>query len=349
LESSKHDLGVLLGELPLTLNLSRRVVSSRVSADLCEKLSIIVVEPALGEIIAALEIGEGQVALSCFLDIVARRREVLFVIANDSDLGVNFGLHKDGSEPSRPLVVVGDAAAHDRLALFAKVGLAAAMTELLPPRGTWPWARLPLVLAIVLLVVFVPTLLMSPEGPLNWLLEVGPGLIGIIVLGITYRRFPMSRLVYVAVFLHILILVYGGYYTYAKAPLGELMREVFHWHRNNYDKVGHFAFGFFPVLILREVFLRATPLRRGGWLTFILVAVMFGLAAVYELFEWAMAVLLDPAGGDRFLGTQGDVWDAQSDMLFAGIGATFAIVFLQRLHDRAIEKMQRTLATCTTR
>ncbi len=206
-------------------------------------------------------------------------------------------------------------------------------------RGTSEHARLPLALGAVLLLIFIPTLLFSPEGKLNWLLEVGPGLVGMVVLAATYRRFAMTHMVYVFVFIHILILVYGGFYTYAKAPLGDWARQAFGWHRNNYDKLGHFAFGFFPVIVAREVLLRRTPLQRGGWLTFLLLSVIMGLAAAYELFEWAAAVLLDPEGGDRFLGTQGDVWDAQSDMMFAGIGATLAQLLFSRMHDRALQKL----------
>src|SRR3954463_14403117 len=119
-------------------------------------------------------------------------------------------------------------------------------------RGSPQLAKLPLGLAAVLGVVFAFTLLTTPEGKLNWLLEVGPGLIGVAALAIAFAKFPMSRFVYVGVFLHILILVYGGYYTYAKAPLGEWAREAFGFHRNHYDRLGHFAFGFFPVFTLRE-------------------------------------------------------------------------------------------------
>jgi putative membrane protein len=217
------------------------------------------------------------------------------------------------------------------------------MTDFPALRGTWSWAILPVALAAVLVAVFVPTLLLSPEGPLNWLLEVGPGIVGMAVLAICYRRFPMSRFVYVLVFLHILVLVYGGYYTYAKAPLGEWMREWFHFRRNNYDKIGHLAFGIFPVFVMREVFLRVTKLERGGWLNFILVLGIFGFAALYELFEWGAALVLDPEGGDRFLGTQGDVWDAQSDMLMAGIGAIAGLVTLRGLHDRSLAVLRQTL------
>lgn len=199
--------------------------------------------------------------------------------------------------------------------------------------------RLPASLGAVLIVVFLLTFFTTPEGKLNWLLEVGPGLVGLIALAATWKRFPMTRLIYVAVFVHILVLVYGGFYTYAKAPLGEWAKEAFGWSRNNYDKVGHFAFGFFPVFIVREVLLRRTKLERGGWLNFILINVIFGFAALYELFEWGAALALDPAGGDAFLGTQGYVWDAQSDMLYAGIGCVVALVLFSRVHDRELSRL----------
>ena len=200
-------------------------------------------------------------------------------------------------------------------------------------------AKLPLALGSVLLVIFAVTLFTTPEGKLNWLLEVGPGLVGMVALAVTYRRFPMTPMIYVIVFIHICILVYGGFYTYAKAPLGEWAKVTFGWSRNNYDKIGHFAFGFFPVIILREVLLRRTKLERGGWLTFLLINVIFGFAALYELFEWGAAIALDPKGGDAFLGTQGDVWDAQSDMLFAGIGATVGLLVFSKLHDRQLGRL----------
>lgn len=207
------------------------------------------------------------------------------------------------------------------------------------PIGTSEDAKLPLALGGVMLVVFAATFFTSPEGKLNWLLEVGPGLVGMVALTATYKRFPVTPMIYVFVFIHILILVYGGYYTYAKAPLGEWAKTAFGWSRNNYDKIGHFAFGFFPVIILREVLLRRTKLERGGWLTFILINVIFGFAALYELFEWGAAIVLDPAGGDAFLGTQGYVWDAQSDMLYAGIGATVGLLVFSKLHDRQLAKL----------
>jgi len=208
-----------------------------------------------------------------------------------------------------------------------------------PLHGTKEWARLPLALGAVLTVVLLATFFTTPEGKLNWLMETGPALAGLVALAVTYRRFPFSRVVYVGVFVHALILVYGGYYTYAKAPLGEWMREAFGFSRNNYDKIGHFAFGFFPLFTLREVLLRVTPLKQGGWLNFLLVHVILGWAALYEFIEWWSAVLMDPEGGDKFLGTQGYVWDAQSDMLFAGIGACVALIAFRWLHDRSLARL----------
>lgn len=210
--------------------------------------------------------------------------------------------------------------------------------------GTFAWAKVPLSLAALLLAVFAVTFVTTPESKLNWWLEVGPGVIGIVALASSFKRFPMSRFVYVCVFVHILILVYGGFYTYAKAPLGEWAKEAFGWQRNNYDKIGHFAFGFFPVFTLREVLLRKTGLVRGGWFVFVLISMILGFAAFYEFIEWWSALLLDPAGGDAFLGTQGDVWDAQSDMLWAGIGATVGLAALSRLHDASMKRAEGALS-----
>lgn len=206
-------------------------------------------------------------------------------------------------------------------------------------RGNRSLARLPLILSAVLGLIFLATFFTTPEGKLNWLLEVGPGLIGILALAIAFPRFPMSKFVYVAVFLHILILVYGGFYTYAKAPLGEWAREAFALNRNHYDRLGHFSFGFFPVFILSEVLQRVTTLRPSKWFTFILVSMVLGFAAFYEFIEWWAALLLDPEGGNKFLGSQGDIWDAQWDMLLAGVGACVGLLLLGRVHQRSMQKL----------
>lgn len=199
--------------------------------------------------------------------------------------------------------------------------------------------RLPLVLLAVLAIVALVTLWAPPAGRKSWLLETAPALLGITVLLVTVRRFPMSHFVYVSVFIHTLILIYGGVYTYANTPLGNWVRDTFHLMRNPYDRLGHVALGVFPAFYVREVLLRTSPLRRGGWLYFLVVSVVFAIAAFWELIEWWSALLLDPAAGTAFLGTQGDVWDAQWDMFMALIGALVAYPLLGPVHDRSLERV----------
>jgi putative membrane protein len=199
-------------------------------------------------------------------------------------------------------------------------------------------ARFPLSLLAVLIPIFVWTAIHCHAGRLTWLLEVGPALLGFIALAATFRRFPMSRFIYGAVFVHTLILVYGGFYSYAEAPLGEWAKAAFHLSRNHYDRVGHLALGFFPVFIIKETLLRATPLRRGGWLTFILLGLVLGIAAFYELIEWWSTYLVAPDVGQAFLGSQGDVWDAQWDMLCGFLGAALGLLLLGRVHDRSMAR-----------
>lgn len=199
-----------------------------------------------------------------------------------------------------------------------------------------PHARLPAALLGVLAVIVVATLVDPPAGRFSWFLEVGPGLAGIAVLGAVYPRFPMSHLVYAGVFLHTLILIYGGVYTYALTPLGNWAMEAFHLARNHYDRVGHLALGFFPALTIREVLLRRTPLRPGGWLTFLILSVVLAIGAFWELVEWWTTLLVASDVGSAFLGSQGDVWDAQWDMLLALVGAAIALPLLSRLHDRSM-------------
>ncbi len=208
-----------------------------------------------------------------------------------------------------------------------------------PVRGTREDARVPLALLAVLLVVCVATAWAPSAGRLNWALEVGPGLIGIAVLIAVYPRFPMSRLVYIGVFLHCLILIYGGYYTYAKTPLGNWAKEAFHLSRNHYDRIGHIALGFFPAFTIREVLLRKTPLVRGGWLYFLVVSVALAIGAFWELIEWWTTLIVAGDVGTAFLGSQGDVWDAQWDMFLAQVGAMVALAFFGRTHDRSMAKL----------
>ena len=200
-------------------------------------------------------------------------------------------------------------------------------------------ARLPLVLLGVLSLVCVATLIAPPAGRTSWFLEVGPGLIGIAVLIGFYRRQPMSHWVYWCVFLHVLILIYGGYYTYALTPLGNWFRDEFGLARNHYDRVGHLALGVFPCFIVREVLLRATPLTRGGWLYFLVLSVVLAVAAFWELLEWWVTLIAASDVGQAFLGSQGDVWDAQWDMVLALVGAAVALPLFGRAHDRSMARV----------
>jgi putative membrane protein len=201
-------------------------------------------------------------------------------------------------------------------------------------------ARLPLILLVVLTAVCVATLWAPPAGRASWALEVVPGLALVVALVVLYyRRLPFSHWVYVGTFLHVLVLIYGGYYTYALTPLGNWAKEAFHLSRNHYDRVGHVALGVFPAFLTRELLLRRTPLRRGGWLLFITVSVVLALAAFWELLEWWTALVVAGDVGQAFLGSQGDVWDAQWDMFLALAGALVALPIFARLHDGSMSKV----------
>jgi putative membrane protein len=202
--------------------------------------------------------------------------------------------------------------------------------------------RTPLVLLSIVVVVCIATVADPPAGRISWLLEVGPGLAGIIILIVLYRRFPMSHMVYVCVFIHIFVLIYGGYYTYAETPLGNYAKEAFGFSRNHYDRIGHIALGVFPAFIIREVLLRKTPLQRGGWLYFIIISIVLAVAAFWELLEWWVALLAAPDVGTAFLGSQGDIWDAQWDMFLALVGAMVVLPIFSRLHDRSMDQLPGT-------
>jgi putative membrane protein len=169
----------------------------------------------------------------------------------------------------------------------------------------------------------------------TWVMEVFPIFIAVPILAVTYRRFPLTPLVYTLIFVHACILMVGGHYTYARVPLGFWMQRTFHFARNHYDRIGHFAQGFVPALIAREVLLRRTPLGRGGWLFYIVCSICLAISACYEFVEWWSAVIGGSAATD-FLGTQGDPWDTQWDMLFALIGSIVAQLTLAREQDREL-------------
>ncbi len=195
----------------------------------------------------------------------------------------------------------------------------------------------------ILLIATIVALIVSRVGALEpgtWLLEVAPILIVAPILVLTARRFPLTPLVYRLLFVHALILMLGGHYTYAKVPLGFWAQDAFGLARNHYDRVGHLAQGFVPAMLAREVLLRRSPLKRGKWLGFLVVCVCLALSATYELIEW-LAAVLGGSAADAFLGTQGDVWDTQWDMFMALIGATSALLLLSRVHDRQLARVER--------
>ena len=195
--------------------------------------------------------------------------------------------------------------------------------------------------AVLWFVIFFSVLLWSairPHDYFTWFMEVLPAIIAFLILAATYNRFRLTSLASWLILAHAVILMVGGHYTYAEVPLFDWVRDVFHQGRNNYDKVGHFAQGFIPAILTREILLRKTALRQGAWLSFITVSVCLALSALYELFEWAVAEATGEAA-EAFLGTQGYPWDTQSDMAFALAGAVMAIILLGRVHDAQLSRI----------
>ncbi|MDH3620888.1 MAG: DUF2238 domain-containing protein [Gammaproteobacteria bacterium] len=187
---------------------------------------------------------------------------------------------------------------------------------------------------------FMTALIWSGIGPkdfVTWCLEVAPAVAGGIVLWVTRERFPLTTLVYVLILLHCIVLIVGGHYTYAEVPLGEWFRELVDGSRNNYDKLGHFVQGFVPAMITRELMIRLRVFNSSRWRDFFIVCFCLGFSAFYELIEWWVALLSDEAA-DAFLGTQGYVWDTQSDMGWALFGALAALTLLARLHDAQLRE-----------
>lgn len=179
----------------------------------------------------------------------------------------------------------------------------------------------------------------APHDRLTWGLEVAPIVIAGAVLVATARRFPLTPLAYRLIFVHALILMLGGHYTYAEMPLGDWVADALGLARNPYDRLGHFAQGFVPAVVVREILIRRSPLRPGKWLAFLVLCVCLAISAAYELFEWWTAVI-GGASADAFLGTQGDQWDTQWDMFMALVGAVTAQALLGRLHDRQLASLQ---------
>ncbi|PLX79710.1 MAG: DUF2238 domain-containing protein [Desulfuromonas sp.] len=178
-----------------------------------------------------------------------------------------------------------------------------------------------------------------PKDLFIWFLEVLPALVGGLLLALTIKKFPLTPLLYLLILGHCVILMVGGHYTYAEVPLFDRISEWFGWSRNNYDKLGHFAQGFVPAMVAREIVIRRNIINGAGWRDFLIVSLCLGISAFYELIEWWVAVLTGQSA-EAFLGTQGYAWDTQSDMALALAGAILALVCLGRRHDRQLIRLK---------
>ncbi|MDO8304239.1 DUF2238 domain-containing protein [Herminiimonas sp.] len=197
-----------------------------------------------------------------------------------------------------------------------------------------------LIAAAALLMALIVSAI-DPYDRLTWLMEVMPALIALPVLAFTYKRFPLTNLLYVLIFIHALILIGGGTYTYARVPLGNWVQDAFSLARNPYDKLGHFWQGLVPALVAKEIFVRGNYVSGKKMVAFLGICVAMAISAWYEVIEWWAALIMGQ-GADEFLGTQGDQWDTPSDMWLAFLGATVAVVLLARLHDRQLDNLKKT-------
>ncbi len=194
-----------------------------------------------------------------------------------------------------------------------------------------------------LLITFFGTLLWSgikPYGYLVWFQEVIPTMISVVILMLTYRRSPMTDISYIFIWYFALILLIGGHYTYAEMPLFNYLRDTYDLSRNHYDRFGHFFQGFTPALVAREVLLRTSPLKRGKWLFFLVTCVCLAISACYELIEWLASITQDPEAAADFVGSQGDIWDAQKDMALCLVGAILSQFMLGSLQSRQLKKLR---------
>lgn len=190
----------------------------------------------------------------------------------------------------------------------------------------------------ILIFLFFAGLFVSAINPhdyFTWILEVFPAIIGFIVLLATFKSFRFTFFTYVMILLHCYVLFIGGHYTYAQVPLFDWIKEVLHQSRNNYDKLGHFTQGFAPALITRELFIRKNIIQNKTWTAVLTVTVCMSISMLYEFLEWFVSIT-SGSSGDSFLGTQGDIWDTQSDMLFATIGAICMVVLFARFQDKQL-------------
>lgn len=194
----------------------------------------------------------------------------------------------------------------------------------------------------ILISIFIIVLVWSGIGAFDttlWFLETIPVIIGVVILALTYKKFRFTNLTYICILIHCCILFIGAHYSYAREPLFEWIKVTFDLSRNNYDKVGHLAQGFFPAVIARELLIRRNVLNKKSWLPFIVTTICLSISALYELFEWLVAVLIKQSADD-FLGMQGYEWDTQSDMLCALIGACLMLLILSKAQDKQIAKFE---------
>lgn len=193
------------------------------------------------------------------------------------------------------------------------------------------------------LLIFLTVLIWSavnPKDTLTWFLEVLPALIGFVLMALSYKRFPLTPLLSWLILIHMIILMVGGHYTYAEVPFFDWMKEVFDQTRNNYDKVGHFAQGFVPAILAREILLRKHVVQGSKiWLNYSIVSIVLAFSAFYELVEWWVA-LASKESAEAFLGTQGYIWDTQSDMAYALLGAALALFLLSKIHDTQLQTLK---------
>ncbi len=188
------------------------------------------------------------------------------------------------------------------------------------------------------LCIFFVTLTWSAINPRDyptWLLEVAPALIGLGIMAYTYNSFRLTPLLYWLILAHCIVLMVGGHYTYAEVPLFDDLKPVFGWERNNYDKLGHFMQGFVPAILAREILIRKAVVASAGWRNLFIISICLAFSAFYEMLEWWVAIATGTAA-EAFLGTQGYIWDTQSDMAMALLGAVVALLTLARLHDRQL-------------
>lgn len=195
-----------------------------------------------------------------------------------------------------------------------------------------------LMLAAVALIVLLAISGIRPYDRPTWALEVFPIFVALPLMGATYRRFPLTTLLYVLIFLHAVVLMVGGAYTYARVPFGFFLANLLDLSRNPYDKIGHFMQGFVPAMAAREILIRGQFVRGRRMLAFLVICVVLAISSTYELIEWATALILGQ-GAEEFLGTQGDHWDTQSDMFFALLGGSTALLALSRVHDRQLQRL----------